>query len=155
MRDQAISGPRLAKLHPKARAVFQAFIEDVEAHDSETCMRIMQGLRTFPEQQALYAQGRTATGAIVTNSQAGQSYHNYGLAIDLVEMDGANNNVCDWKFDMATIAAIAKKHGLTWGGDFKSIKDKPHFEVSFGYSWQQLKALHDAGKVDKDGYVII
>ena len=155
MRDEKVSGPRLALLHPKARAIFRAFIEDVEAHNSETCLRIMQGLRTFAEQDAIYAQGRTKPGSIVSNSRAGQSYHNFGMAIDLVEMDGERNEVCDWKFDMATIAAIAKKHGLGWGGDFKSIKDKPHFELTFGKTWQELKALHDTEKVDAQGYVII
>lgn len=150
MRDEKVSGARLAKLHPKVREKFRAFIEDVEAHDSETCLRIMQGLRTFAEQDALAKQVPK-----VTNAKGGESFHNYGLAIDLVEMDGATNNICDWKFDMATIQAIAKKHGIAWGGNFKSIVDKPHFEITFGYTWQQLKALHNAGKVDKDGYVLI
>ena len=39
---------------------------------------VTQGLRTMVEQEALYAQGRTAPGAIVTNAQPGQSPHNPG-----------------------------------------------------------------------------
>lgn len=155
MRDELISGPRLRKLHPKAIEKFRAFIEDVEAHNSETTLRIMQGYRTFPEQQSLYNQGRTTPGNIVTNAKAGMSYHNYGLAIDLVEMDGTKNEVCDWTFDMGTLQAIATKHGLTWGGTFKSIKDRPHFELSLGHSVADLLALHTAGKVDTNGYVLI
>jgi len=156
MRDDKVSVARLNKLHPKAREIFKSFIEECESLNSETCLRISQGLRTFIEQQNLYNQGRGQSKLpIVTNSKAGQSYHNYGLAIDLVEMDGLGNNECDWKFDMSSLLTTAKKHGITWGGNFKSIKDKPHFEISFGYTWQQLKALHDSGKIDKEGYVLI
>lgn len=150
MRDATVSNPRLQKLHPKVRATFRSFIEDVEAHDSETCLRIMQGLRTFAEQDALAAQVPK-----VTNAKGGQSLHNYGLAIDLCEMDGARNEIVDWKFDMATLQAIATKHGIEWGGSWRTFKDYPHFQITFGKTWQQLKALHDAGKVDKDGYVLL
>ena len=41
---------------------------------------IFCGLRTYAESDALYAQGRTKPGKIVTNAKAGQSYHNFGLA---------------------------------------------------------------------------
>lgn len=150
MRDFEVSNPRLQKLHPKVRATFLAFIEDVEAHNSETTLRIMQGLRTFAEQDALAAKVPK-----VTNAKGGQSLHNYGLAIDLVEMDGVKNEICDWKFDMATLKTIADKHGIEWGGSWRTFKDYPHFQITFGYTWQQLKALHDAGKVDNEGYVII
>lgn len=40
------------------------------------------GLRTFAEQDKLYAQGRTSPGPIVTNAQSGQSPHEYGCATD-------------------------------------------------------------------------
>ena len=43
-------------------------------------------LRTFAEQDALYAEGRTAPGHIVTWAQAGQSPHNFGLAFDMVPL---------------------------------------------------------------------
>ena len=46
-------------------------------------VEIVQGLRTFAEQDALYAQGRTGPGAIVTQARGGESNHNYGLAADL------------------------------------------------------------------------
>lgn len=164
MRDEKISGARLARLHPKARGIFRAFIEEVEAMNGDTCLRIMQGFRTFEEQRALYRQGRSTPGPVVTNANAGMSYHNYGLAIDLVEMDGSpsvagrtgvSNEVCDWKFDMSTLQAIATRHGLTWGGTFKSIKDRPHFEVTFGLSVGELLKRYNAGKIDGGGYVII
>lgn len=155
MRD-SVSVARLAKLHPLVRDTFKAFIEDCEALNPDTTLRITQGLRTFDEQQALYNQGRNGNpGKIVTNASAGQSYHNYGLAIDLVELDGAKNEIADWKFDMGTLKPIADKYGIVWGGNFKSIKDKPHFEKTFGFNWKQLLELRNKGAVDADGYVII
>lgn len=154
MKDQ-ISTLRLQQLHPKAREPFRMFIEECEAKDAETTLRIMQGLRTFQHQQDLYNQGRSAKGSIVTNSQAGQSYHNYGLAIDLCELDGANNEKVDWNFDMGKLVDIAAKYGIAWGGNFRSLKDKPHFELTFGKSWRELLALHNSGHVDAEGYVIL
>lgn len=154
MRD-TLSIERLQKLHPKVREVFKAFIEEAEKLNINTTLRIMQGLRTFAEQDVIYQQGRTKPGAIVTMAKPGYSYHNYGLAVDLCELDGQRNNVVDWKFNMGLLKGIAQKHGITWGGDFKTIKDKPHFEISFGYSVEQLLAMRNSGKVDKDGYVLI
>ena len=97
-----------------------------------------QGLRTIAEQNALYEQGRTKPGNIVTNAKGGSSYHNYGLAIDLVQMiDGKVN----WNFDYKKLKPYADKYGIVWGGTFKSIVDKPHFEISFGFKPSQLKNM--------------
>jgi len=150
MRDK-LSEQRLQKLHPKVRATFKAFIEDCEGLDTNTVLRITAGLRTDKEQDALYAQGRTTPGPKVTNAKAGQSYHNYGLAIDLVELDGEKNEIADWKFDMATLKPIADRHGIVWGGTFRSIKDKPHFQIDLGYTVSQLR---DTAK-DAHGYPLL
>lgn len=106
-------------------------------------LRIVQGLRTIDEQNALYAKGRTMPGEIVTNARGGSSYHNYGLAIDLVEI---NNGQANWKFHYESLLPFAEKYGFKWGGTFKKLVDKPHFEKTFGYTWQQLLALNNAGK---------
>ncbi|MDA7028670.1 M15 family metallopeptidase, partial [Bacillus sp. CLL-7-23] len=47
-------------------------------------VQMTSGYRSFAEQNKLYAKGRTASGKIVTNAKAGQSNHNYGLAVDYV-----------------------------------------------------------------------
>jgi len=129
-----ISIERLSKLHPKVKSTFKAFIEEAENVLGIT-LRIVQGLRTVEEQNELYAQGRTKAGKIVTNAKGGSSYHNYGLAIDLVEIKDGQAN---WNFDYSKIAPIGNRYGLFWGGNFKSILDKPHFEKSFGFSVKQL-----------------
>lgn len=139
MKD-AISVTRLELLHPKVRGDFKNFIDASEAGLNVT-LRIVQGLRTIEEQNALYAQGRTKPGAIVTNAKGGSSYHNYGLAIDLVEMKAGKAN---WEFNYKLLLPYAEKYGLTWGGSFKSIKDQPHFEKTFGNNWKTLLAKYDA-----------
>lgn len=146
---------RIKKLHPKVRDKFMAaYLEAVRVTPVGVHPFITQGMRTFAESDALYAQGRTKPGNIVTNAKAGQSYHNYGLAVDFVNQV---NGVAKWTVDdnWMKVVAVFKKHGFSWGGDWKSIKDYPHFEMSLGYSVSQLLALHKAGKVDKEGYVLI
>ena len=53
-------------------------------------------LRSGAEQDALYAIGRTVAGPIRTNAKAGQSAHQYGLALDFVVMDHGKP---DWSGD--------------------------------------------------------
>lgn len=132
-------------------------------------LRFSYILRTFEEQALLYAQGRTKAGKKVTDAAAGQSYHNYGFAVDIVLLIDKDKNgtfetatwdtKADWDADKIAdwmeVVQVFKKYGWEWGGEFKSFKDLPHFQKTFGKSWQQLKALHDAKKVDKQGFVII
>lgn len=87
--------------------------------------------RSNAEQTALYAQGRTKPGKIVTNAKAGQSNHNQfpSPAFDIAFKD-ARGNVC-WDIALfKDFAVIARQHGLSWGGDWLAFKDYPHFEMS-------------------------
>lgn len=104
-------------------------------------VKMTSGFRSFAEQTKLYNQGRTNNEPIVTNAKAGQSNHNYGLAIDyvLLSEDGKKaiwtvNN--DWK----RVATIGKSLGFEWGGDWKSFKDYPHLEMMGGLSIKDLQA---------------
>lgn len=143
MRD-TISAPRVDLLHPKVRAEVKTLIGQIEFNwPPNLKIRVVQGLRTIEEQNALYAQGRTKPGKVVTNAKGGKSYHNYGLAIDFVIMDGVNIN---WNHPMnKEVVATFEKAGWFWGGRFKSIVDKPHLEKSFGYSVSQLYAKYLQG----------
>ena len=157
-----ISIDRINKLHPKVRQSALTCLDTIE----RTCgfnIRVVQGLRTFGEQSALYAQGRTAPGNIVTNAKAGSSYHNYGLALDFCLLhddktiswdrneDMDHDKISDWM----EVVSVFKKQGWAWGGDFKSIFDAPHFEKTFGNTTSDCLALHNTGELDKDGYIII
>ena len=89
-------------------------------------IRITESYRSCERQNALYAQGRTTVGSIVTNAKCGESYHNYGLAFDVVFREtGYNAPEADWQL----LGTIGKALSLNWGGDWKGFVDRPHFEV--------------------------
>jgi len=144
------SNERIARLHPRIRDDAVVLINAVE-QQLGIRLRVTQGLRTFAEQDALYAQGRTRRGKIVTNARGGESFHNFGLAIDVCEIrDGRAIWDCEW----VRIAPLAKGLGWEWGGEWTSFPDRPHFQKVFGRSTAQLRALH-AALGDPEGYVEI
>ena len=128
-----VTDVRIAKLHPAIRENAEQFINEVEKIGIK--LRVTQGLRTIQEQNDLYAIGRTIPGKKVTNAVGGKSYHNYGLAIDVCQIDG---RMADFDPDWLKIVPIAEKYGFAWGGKFKTIIDKPHFEKTFGHSTSDL-----------------
>lgn len=101
-------------------------------------------LRTVAEQDELYAQGRTKPGNIVTNSPGSSysSYHMWGTAFDIYRNDGKGSyNDTDDFFGKA--GAIGKGIGLEWGGDWKSIIDRPHFQLpDWGSTTAGIKKLY-------------
>lgn len=168
MRDK-VSIDRVAKLHPKIRDEVRSLIDAAEAKFPATiAIRIVQGLRTFAEQDALYAQGRTNKKLpLVTNSKAGQSYHCFGMAIDfalLYDKDGNGayetlswdllkdfdkDGIADW----LEVVDVFEDAGYTWGGRFNSIKDNPHFEKNFGLHWKELLRRYNAKDFIEPVYV--
>lgn len=146
---------RLNTLHPKIRQkALDAYKEAVRITPVGVHPYITETTRSFKRSDELYAQGRTKPGQIVTNAPGGSSLHNYSLAIDFVNQINGKEV---WKVDdnWMKVVNVFKRYGFKSGLDFKSIKDAPHFEMSLGYSVKQLLALYKAGKVDKDGYVLI
>lgn len=138
---------KLNLLHPKIRqSALDAYSEAIQATPVGVHPVVDQTLRTFAESDALYAQGRTRPGSIVSNAKAGQSYHNYGLGLDFhLIVDGKDV----WEVDRnwMIVVNVFKKHGFSWGGDFAgNFKDYPHFENKFGHNWRDLLELHTAGK---------
>lgn len=133
------SAAKLAGLHPVVKQAAERLIERSFAQGVP--ILITQGLRTIAEQDALYAQGRTKPGKIVTNARGGHSNHNFGVAIDfcLLKPDGKN---VSWEVgkDWMVVVEIAKGFGFEWGGDWKSFKDYPHFEMCFGLTTAQYRA---------------
>jgi peptidoglycan LD-endopeptidase CwlK len=171
MRD-IVSIPRAKRLHPAISEEVIKIIDEVESEWPKTmAVRIVQGVRTEAEQWALYNQGRTTKGPIVTNAKPFQSFHcPYGLAIDfaiLYDKDGNgvyetlswdlskdfnNNHEADW---MEVVNAFVKK-GYKWGADWdcdgktkaqgdkdEKFVDNPHLEKSFGYTVKQLQVKYN------------
>ena len=146
LRDEKVTLPRLQTLHPKVRDTFRMFVSLCEQKHDIT-IRVTQALRTIEYQNELYAQGRTKAGKIVTNAKGGSSYHNYGLAIDMVPII---NNKAAWGYPFENFKTIAGLLGIEWGGNWKFV-DKPHFQITFGYKTKQLLTMPK----DADGYVIL
>lgn len=162
MQDKATL-ERIKLLHPKVRAeALEIYTEISERLTGNAVCRFTQTLRTFAEQDALYAQGRTKPGKKVTNAKGGQSYHNYGLAIDFALIVGSKvlsydmikdfdgDGIADWK----EVVHIFKSYGWEWGGDW-NFKDYPHFQKTFGYSVRKLFAIHGSNIVGKQEYITI
>lgn len=95
------------------------------------------------DQTKLYAQGRTAPGAIVTNAKAGESLHQYRVAYDVVPMRdgkpvwgtrGADGEL--WQM----VGNLGKAAGLEWAGDWAKFKEYPHFQHTGGLTLADFKA---------------
>jgi peptidoglycan L-alanyl-D-glutamate endopeptidase CwlK len=140
------SESKLTGLQPVVKSATAALIERCHARGVQII--ITQGLRTIAEQDALYAQGRTKPGSIVTNARGGYSNHNFGWAIDFalllpdgrtVSWDTLRDDDKDSLPDWSEVVEEAKKLGFEWGGDWRSFKDMPHFEMVFGLTTTQLR----------------
>ncbi len=155
MRDK-ITAQRIALLHPKRRNEVTAIINAAEAKfPANMAIRIVQGLRTFEEQDALYKQRPR-----VTKAKGGQSLHNYGMAIDFaILLDKDNNGTFeelswsttadfdkDGTIDWQEVVSEFEKYGWEWGGTWRTFKDLPHCQKTDGYTWKQLLEKYNAGK---------
>lgn len=152
-----LSLKRLQQLHPLVRQdAIDAYGEAVMKTPVGVHPVIIQTLRSFEESDLLYQKGRTRPGPIVTNAKAGQSYHNYGLAIDFA-LQVKGKIIWEVNKDWVTVVDIFKAHGWKWGGDWAGkLKDYPHLEKRPNdLHWRDLLAMRKAGKVDENEYVII
>lgn len=97
-------------------------------------VKCTDGYRSFEQQNALYAIGRTRPGRRVTNAKGGQSPHNYRLARDycFVLPHGKVTWAGDWKM----FGRMAKAHALEWGGAWLRLKDRPHLQLK---SWKSYR----------------
>ena len=138
----SFTNERISKIYPDIQQSAINFINQVES-ELGIRLRVYSGKRTWDEQDALYEQGRTLPGKIITNAKGGYSYHNYGLAIDVVEI---RNKEAIWDTNWLGIGKIGIENGFEWGGNFESFIDKPHFQMTLGYSISDLLKLHKAGK---------
>lgn len=153
---------RIQLLHPKVREeALDIYKKICKALTGRATCRFTHTLRTFQEQDELFKQGRTKPGKIVTNAKGGQSYHNYGLAIDFcliingkeASWDSVTDFDADKVADWIEIVRIFKAHGWEWGGDWR-FKDLPHVQKTFGNTIKQLQFKNKTGEV-VSGYVKI
>lgn len=130
----------IATLLPAAQVAARIFLaaakEAMAKHGVD--VRIISGNRSYAEQDALYAKGRTAPGPKVTNARGGYSNHNFGVAWD-IGLFKAKEYLSESPH-YRTLGKIGKTHGLEWGGDWKSFPDEPHFQINTGLTLAQMRS---------------
>lgn len=123
----------IADLHPQARARAEKLLAQAKAAGLE--LVVTSTFRSFAEQDALYAQGRTKPGPRVTGARGGQSFHNVRRAFDVAFLR-PDTGTLDWAWLSKSpdadrlwrrLGALAAELGLRWGGLWKR-PDRPHFE---------------------------
>lgn len=151
---------RIGKAHPEIREqLLKDYIEANNLLGKGVRLRFVYVYRSPAEQNVLFKKKPK-----VTNARAFQSIHNYGLAFDIVLMydkngdgifeevswdllkDGDKDGKADWK----EMIDFFKSKGYEWGGNFKSFPDAPHFQKSYGLSWQMLKNRLEIGMIILD-----
>lgn len=120
-RSEKVISTLLPEVRPMARALVQ------KAALGGIRIKIISGFRTYAEQDALYAQGRSAAGDIVTNARGGYSNHNFGIAFDVGVFEG--NTYLGESPKYKAVGVIGKDLGLEWGGNWKTLVDQPHFQL--------------------------
>ena len=128
----------LTKLYPVLRDRVQQLL--VQAHAEGLNVAVFEAYRSFEEQQERYDRG-------TTRARPGYSWHQYGLACDLVFKD--ENDHWSWAsgFNWQRLGEIGKGLGLEWGGDWPQLRDMPHFQLRRGlyiyqaYNWYQAGGI--------------
>jgi peptidoglycan L-alanyl-D-glutamate endopeptidase CwlK len=131
-----INSRSLDDLAPPAKQRAEAFIAAAKAKGID--LLVTSTYRDNESQDALYAQGRTAPGNIVTRAKAGQSWHNYRCALDVVPLVNGKaiwDDQAVWK----QVGEIGKSCGLEWAGDWVTFKEFPHFQYTGGLTLAQLQ----------------
>lgn len=136
--DNVVSRPSstaLSSLDPYVASLAVEFLRLTRENNLD--VRITTAFRSWDESDRLFALGRTAPGSIVSNARGGDSYHNWGLAFDVTLFE--NNQVSNDPTKFNLMGRLGEQAGLEWGGRFKSIVDRPHFQYTYGLSTEDLQ----------------
>ena len=134
-----INSRNIDDLHPKVAAMCRAFLEECKKQGIDII--VTSTYRDHASQDALYAQGRSLPGRVVTNARGGQSWHNWRLAFDVVPLragkpvwgsTGADLDL--WK----RVGAIGEKVGLEWAGRWVRFRELAHFQHTGGLTLADL-----------------
>jgi peptidoglycan L-alanyl-D-glutamate endopeptidase CwlK len=131
-----INSRKLEDLHPKVKVLAERFVASCAKQNIDVL--ITSTYRDGESQNALYAQGRTAPGKIVTKAKAGQSFHNWKCAFDFVPIV---NGKAQWN-DTALFTKcgeIAEAVGLEWAGRWKTFKELAHCQYTNGLTLQDFQ----------------
>ena len=124
-REVILLSREISLLHPEIRTKCQELIKKCKTRGIDII--ISQTLRTKAEQDAIYAQGRTKPGKILSNVRYPKSMHCWGLAFDVAVI---RSGKAIW--DTAAykpVGELGEKIGLEWGGRWTKFPDAPHFQL--------------------------
>jgi peptidoglycan LD-endopeptidase CwlK len=115
----------ISTLLPEVQPIARALVQKAAANGIR--IKVISGLRTYEEQDALYAKGRTEPGPKVTNARSGYSNHNFGIAFDIGIFAGTK--YLPESPGYKAVGILGMDLGLEWGGNWKTIVDEPHFQL--------------------------
>lgn len=122
------SEDHLSTVHPELARRVRLLAAKCDANG--IVIRVSQGLRTWDQQNLLYAQGRTDGGKVVTNAKGGYSAHNFGYAVDIVPgQAGFPVFTPDWNgmdFRWQQVLMLGKQCHLAEGAEWRTFPDRPH-----------------------------
>lgn len=130
-----INSRSLDDLIPPAKQRVLLFIEAAKSKGID--LLVTSTYRDSESQAALFAQGRTAPGKIVTNANAGQSFHNWRCAVDVVPLVNGKA-IWDDNALWLQIGKIGESCGLEWAGRWTTFKEMPHFQYTGGLTIAKL-----------------
>lgn len=137
------SAANIATLKPEAQVKAREWL--LKCLEAGIKVKIITGTRTYQEQAALYAKGRTAPGPKVTNAPPGYSWHNFGVGWDFVVFDAKDQP--QWESPlMEKCGMIGESKGLEWGGHWKSFQDIPHLQVKQDRTLAEARQMVSSGK---------
>lgn len=136
-----INSRKIEDLHPIVAAKCCDFLSRCKVAGIDVL--ITSTYRDNESQEALYAQGRTAPGARVTNAKPGQSWHNWRVAFDVVPLRhgkpvwgtaGADGEL--W----ARVGRAGEASGLEWAGRWRTFREFAHFQFTNGLTLADFRA---------------
>ena len=119
---------RTSLLHPYIEKSLLQALKDCK--EQNLSVKPFETLRLPSRQNALFVQKKT-------KAKAGESNHQFGLAVDLVFVN--RNKLPTWKGDWNAVGKIMMKHGFAWGRYFSSFPEDCHFEMTFDIPKKDLR----------------
>ena len=156
----AITKKKINELHPAIRSKAIELVNRAEKQGIK--LRIYDALRSYENQQKLFNYptdgiDNNNDGIIdnasekVTNAKPGESFHNFALAFDTVEIKDGKALWKNPKWER--IGEIGESLGLEWGGRWK-FKDLPHFQI-MNFPLAHAQRNYANGKFDANGFITL
>lgn len=137
-----INSRNLSDLHPACKAKAEKFLELAKQNGID--LLVTSTYRDNESQAALYAQGRSKPGIIVTNARPGQSWHNWRCAFDVVPI---RNGKPVWQTSgpdgdlWRKVGELGESVGLEWAGRWTGkLREFAHFQYTGGLTLAQLQS---------------